>query len=76
MSSEALVNGSVGKIIEDTAEKGRCVFLFGKTEKDGTIIFAEKAAEIFESFKEAGLLSVGDRAGIGIVKRGGVNDFF
>ena len=51
-------------------------FCLAKLKKDGTIIFAEKAAEIFESFKEAGLLSVGDRAGIGIVKRGGVNDFF
>ena len=32
-----------------------------KLKKDGTIIFAEKAAEIFESFKEAGLLAVWDK---------------
>ena len=64
-----------GKLLKIRLKKADVFFCLAKLKKDGTIIFAEKAAEIFESFKEAGLLSVGDRAGMGIVKRGGINDF-
>ena len=64
-----------GKLLKIRLKKADMFFCLTKLKKDGTIILPEKTAEIFESAEEDGLLAVGDRAGIGIVKRGGINDF-
>ena len=51
-----------GKLLKIRLKKADMFFCLTKLKKDGTIIFAEKAAEIFESAEEIVLLSVGDKS--------------
>ncbi|GEM_PF-4350014 len=50
-----------GKLLKIRLKKADVFFCLAKLKKDGTIIFAEKAAEIFESAEEDGLLAVWDK---------------